>query len=949
MLSGRGKTLLVLVLAPLAIYLGLLNLNERLEWKQPFDGIKLEQTEDGAEVTAILVPASHSLGIRPGDLLVDINGLSIRALDDYTEVVEVLGESGHSGVVADYTFRRAGSAEEVTYPVKIELVSQLSGHDLPLIMVAFVYLGIGIFIFLRNWQAPGAFHFSLICLTSFIVLLFRHSGRASPFDITVYWCDAVALLILPPMFLHFCSYFPAPMAWIRKKPYLKMVFYAPALLLICVRLAWFLGKLQPIGLARTEDVSRFLDKVELAHFLALFGAGAWVLLKAKNLAATSERRKQMKWITVGTFVGILPFAALYGIPYLLDVPLRTWMFASVLSLGMIPLSFGYAITKYRLMDVDLLFKKGVAYVLASSTLLAFYVGIALLMARAIQGLSSQSGFLLLAVSALAVSFLFAPLRDKIQEQLDRRFYRERYSYRRSFLEFGQTLGSEISLERLSDRIANRLQKTLDVSPVTIFLKDDSRPNRFRLGTHRGLPDNLDQAEVELSEDVLFEMAPAAGFTRLDPTRDEVRSLKAELEQLSIHYVEPLRIRARVIGFLGLGERSNGDLLTSEDREMVSTLAGYAAIAIDNALLYRSLEVKANELSQLKIYNENVIENINLGVSVISPDGEVTVWNSAMTALTQIEHSDAQGKDIAELLPENLIQAMREISDGPGWLVEAVSRLYKIHVDLGNDQVRLFNVTVSPFVSREHLNTGTLLIFDDITEKIRLEGQLQQAEKLSSIGLFAAGLAHEVNTPLTGISSYTQMLLSETPADDPRKELLQKVEMQSFRASEIVNNLLNFARFSPSEFQEINLNSLMMDTLSLLQHQFRRNNIEVSMELEPSLPMTVGNGGKLQQVFMNLFLNAKDAMPQGGRLTLKTRTSSSELIVEVADNGVGISKEEIKRIYDPFFTTKSVGKGTGLGLSVSYGIIQEHSGRVTVDSLLGEGTTFSLYFPIRRVN
>ena len=345
----------------------------------------------------------------------------------------------------------------------------------------------------------------------------------------------------------------------------------------------------------------------------------------------------------------------------------------------------------------------------------------------------------------------------------------------------------------------------------------------------------------------------------------------------------------------------------------------------------------------------MVESINLGLSVVSPDGEITVWNTAMASLTRLQRASAVGRKIEELLPKRALEALREVIDGPGWLIEEIRHLYKTHIDFGGDHVRLFNITLSPFISQEDVNTGTLLIFDDITERVHLEGQLQQAEKLSSIGLFAAGLAHEVNTPLTGISSYSQMLLKEMSSDDPHREFLEKIEKQSFRASEIINNLLKFARFSPTEFQEINLNSLMIDTLSLLEHQFKKGAIGIELDLEPALPKTIGNGGKLQQVFMNLFLNAKDAMPEGGRLTLKTCVQDSELVVKVSDTGVGISKDEVKRIYDPFFTTKSIGKGTGLGLAVSYGIIQEHSGRIAVESQPGEGTTFSLYFPVRRVN
>jgi len=142
---------------------------------------------------------------------------------------------------------------------------------------------------------------------------------------------------------------------------------------------------------------------------------------------------------------------------------------------------------------------------------------------------------------------------------------------------------------------------------------------------------------------------------------------------------------------------------------------------------------------------------------------------------------------------------------------------------------------------------------------------------------------------------------------------------------------------------------MVDALSLVEHQFKKTHIDINLELDPALPSTLGNGGRLQQVFMNLFLNAKDAMPDGGRLRIRSYREDSRLIVKVQDTGKGISAEDINRIYDPFFTTKAVGKGTGLGLSVSYGIIQEHSGQISVESHPGKGTTFTLQLPLRRLN
>ncbi len=231
----------------------------------------------------------------------------------------------------------------------------------------------------------------------------------------------------------------------------------------------------------------------------------------------------------------------------------------------------------------------------------------------------------------------------------------------------------------------------------------------------------------------------------------------------------------------------------------------------------------------------------------------------------------------------------------------------------------------------------------------LEEQLQQREKLSSIGLLAAGVAHEVNTPLTGVSSYTQMLLGMFSENDPKHALLLKVRTQAERATNIVNNLLNFSRTgSATEFGEIDIARVLDDTLQLLEPQLRRNQIEILRSYDRDSPGVYGNSGKLQQVFTNLLLNARDAIPDGGRITISTSSSEDgSLTIEVADTGVGIAPENVAKIYDPFYTTKGVGRGTGLGLAVSYGIVQEHTGHISVESTPGQGTSFRITLPTAR--
>jgi signal transduction histidine kinase len=238
----------------------------------------------------------------------------------------------------------------------------------------------------------------------------------------------------------------------------------------------------------------------------------------------------------------------------------------------------------------------------------------------------------------------------------------------------------------------------------------------------------------------------------------------------------------------------------------------------------------------------------------------------------------------------------------------------------------------------------VVTLDDVTEEVHREEILIQQERLASIGLLASGVAHEVNTPLTGISSYAQMLLEETDPSDPRYGLLKRIEQQSFRASDIANRLLNFSRPDRHGFVGVDLNDLVEETLSLFEPQLRGCKIFVRREVDDDLPAVLGHRGKLQQVLLNLLLNARDAMAQGGEIWVRTAAEPGGVRVEVQDTGEGIRPEILGRIYDPFFTTKGPGKGTGLGLSIAYGIVQEHSGRLTVDSRPGEGSRFTIHLP-----
>jgi two-component system, NtrC family, sensor kinase len=366
-------------------------------------------------------------------------------------------------------------------------------------------------------------------------------------------------------------------------------------------------------------------------------------------------------------------------------------------------------------------------------------------------------------------------------------------------------------------------------------------------------------------------------------------------------------------------------------------------------LYGQLRVKAAEVERMRQFNENVLESLDNGLVVVDAQDRVVRWNQALARLCDVPKPEAAGRTLDELFGAPLVDAVRAARrEQPGG-----AALFRIPLSMARgiagDRGALVNIAIVP-LHGERAGApveGSILVFEDVTARVRLEEQLQISDKMASIGLLAAGVAHEVNTPLTGISSYTQMLLDRADPDDPRTKLLEKIERQTFRAAKIVNGLLTLARGGQgaNELAPVDVNGVINDVLSLLEHQLKAVNIQVRRDLAPQPPVVYGMEHKLQQVFLNLFLNARDAMPKGGWLSVTTRASGDCAVVEVGDTGVGIQAEHLSRIYDPFFTTKSLGQGTGLGLSITYGIVGEHDGAMTCESRVGEGTRFTIELPL----
>jgi two-component system, NtrC family, sensor kinase len=924
----------VLALATLAaIVFGIINFQQGINFSAPDDGVSWLNTPRGVEAWHVAEhsPAANA-GIRVGDRLLSIDGVDVRAALDVTKRLWRVGAWSQM----HYRIERGGSRFEAQ--VVSEPAARPASVENYLRIVGLLYLFIGLFIFARRWNATRAVHFYVFCLVSFVLYTFQYTGKLSVFDWEIYWSGIVARLLQPALLLHFALVFPERRSGSRwRGAKLAAIYGVPGILLL-VRI---LVAVQELGFMPTLQARILLDQLDLAGLGIYFLLAAVVFVNSYRRASSGILRQQLKWVTGGALAGIVPFLLLYILPYFLGVVPRPWMNFSALSLVLIPLCFGYAIIRYRLMDVDIIFKRGLAYTAATGGVVAVYIAL-VAVAGALFHTAWPSGVAGEIIAIVVAAFLFQPFRDWIQSRLDRFFYRDRLDYRRTLIEFGRTLSSEVRLDPMLASVMDRISQALLVDRLAIFLEDETRPGTYRLGRSLGLrytgPLDLSYLDAEKNpfahRVLFFESARAA--------RESSPSVRHTLEQLDLNYFIPCRIREHTVAVLGVGKTVDGDFLSGEDIELLFTIAGYLAIALDNAQLYSSLEQKAAQIERLKDFSENIVESLNVGVLAVDLDGAVESWNTQLERLIGVPRHEAVGRKLQEILPAELLAEIAARSAD-----ERVSSLYKFHLRNRAGRNLVVNVSIAPLSGKSGERIGRLILLDDVTQRIRLEDQLVQTEKLTSLGLLAAGVAHEVNTPLAVISNYIQMLAKQLPDGDPRHQLIDKIVKQTFRASEIVNNLLNFSRTGAAEFTEVDLNSVVEETLLLVAHPFKTARLQVIRNLQPQLPPVLGSNNRLQQVFLNLFMNARDAMPSGGMLEVRTAAQNGSVEIEITDTGSGIPRENLHRIFDPFFTTKSSGRGTGLGLSVSYGIIKEHAGKIDVRSTPGKGTSFRLEFPAAR--
>lgn len=930
---NRKIYLLILPVLGLLV-LGGINIYKKITWHEPTDGVIWQQKAGNLTAVKVAINSPADLvGIKKGDILYKINE---EPVNNPIDVAKKLYEAEALNQRATYELVHDGYLVTPYISVGQKGVNLLYFY---LALIGLTTLIIGCIVLLnskRPLTLPYIFFF-LVSLTFYAFHIFSPTGKLDIIDFTFFWLDKTAFLVFPPLLLHFFIIFP------RRKKILKnnirsvYMLYLPAGFLLLARIFIHLPNI--FGFSN-DFILRFnatLDKLDLLHFAAftLFALGMILndTIKAFNIIT----KKQLKWIVYGLGFGILPFTIFYIIPFLFgQVPTKAAEFTVILQ-ALIPLTFAYSISRYKVIDIEVILKKTVPLIFSY-----LFIAFLFFVVSSQTNIFPDSRLNVLIPGILAIvlgATLYTPIKKLIQSLLDRAIYKRSYKYRKTLLTISQELSRERDLQKLSQSLLDHIANALSVQYISLLLPIEGESNSFYILRSRGIsPSDKTSLQLEVGLYNYLKQTDYLSEYSLSDKRDLQKKFRA-LAQQGFYHILPLTVEDNLIGCVGMGKKIDNTLLTLEDWELLLTISSPMALALENAYLYDQANIRASELERLKDYSENIIESLTVGVVVLDQQGIIIGWNRIMEETFTLTKNKVMGKNLAQVLGRNNFRAIF-----PPDTQQELRLMSEISLVMPGGSTKIFDIAKTPLLDNRMNPYGTIIVFEDTTEKISLQQQLVTSEKLASVGLLSAGVAHEINTPLTGISSYVQMLQKKMP-ESPQAHILKKIEAQTDRVARIVKNLLNFSR-NPSDtmLHQVDLKETLQGIIALIEYKLKNLNIHLELNLASLNPIWA-QGEKLQQVFINIILNALDAMPDGGTLTIDLFKKEEQALIQIRDTGTGIKSQHLPNIFDPFFTTKGIGKGTGLGLSISYAIIKEHEGQITVESEPSKGTLFIISIPM----
>ena len=918
----------VAAFAALAAASALLVVSAARTWREtaPQYGLELVQGEFGVAVAKVEPggPASQA-GLRAGDRLLRLGGRPVE-----TEVAAQAILTGHA---AEARLGVLVLRDGATVPLRVVPAALVSWRPDRIVgsFVGLAFLAGALAVMLRPRGGAADPIYAAWCLAGGVLVGVSWSSAGATADWPLFWADRVARLFFPALFVHLVV---ALEPGFRRLRAAVPVLYAPAVALLFVEIQLVgLGKArlaaQPVGL-----IDLLQSRAELLWVAGGLSLGLLLLAAAALRARDAAARAKARWILAGTTAGFAPYLVLSAYPQWMTGSEPTWSWVALPLLALVPLAFTGAVLEYRLMDLALFGRRLVTAVATLAFTLTLFLGVLSLTRWALIPLLQPAGLAPALIAAMITALLAPAIRAGTRDLVSRIYYRRHYSFRRALERVARDLNAEFDLPRLAGSLERRVSEALDAGAVRLLIVSPAG-RLVDPVTQTALPDALPpdaNRRLDRGEVVSLAMVPAA------PER------LPSLHGARVQVLVPLSVEERLIAVLAVGPRRTARLLDSDDLDLLRSVAHHAAAAVAGAQHLARLEEQVALVQRLQARSEALIDGSPIGMAVIDGEGMIRHFNPALERISGRARAAVLGQPYTEALDATLValvcDMLRRVDQ------QGQARAYRVKLGRGTG-ARLANLAACRLASADGTD-GVLFTIDDVTDRVLLEEQLIQQDRLASVGLLAAGVAHEVNTPLTGISSFAQILLEETEGDDPRRPLLEKIVQQADRASGIARGLLRLSR--PKAVPEltlgpVDLGDLIDETVGLLSHQVRQAGATVLTACERPHVMALGDRSRLQQVVLNLLLNALDAVRPGGHVRVRAGDGpGGRAFIEVEDDGVGIPESVKTRIFDPFFTTKKPGQGTGLGLSISYAIVQEHQGTMLAESEAGRGTVMRVVLP-----
>jgi PAS domain S-box-containing protein len=908
----------------------------------PYDGITNIGT--GGVIARIDQASPTAEKLLEGDIVVLIGGVPWD--DTVSTYNEYLGKK--TGDRVDLVIRRNDETVPVTIALTTPPLSEVIIRLVP-ILVALLFLGVGIGVKAYS-PADGAadlfFIWTQVCAVTLTAGVASYLGPA--WATVLFSCS---LRLIGPLSVHFHTKFPQ-YSTIRSKSALLYFLYALALLGIALYLIW-----GPAGLKIAGWYSFYVTSGRLILALSLLIV-VGLLYLAYRYPLSPGTRSKVRLVVLGGVLAILPFAALTVLPdALFKQTIIHYSFAFIF-LGIIPLTYGYAIFRYKLIEIDTHVNRGATYILVYSVLGIFYLVLNALIQR-LTPLALIETTLVNTIVVMVLATIFLPLHKYIQKIVDRIFYGGWYDYRLAVTNIAQGLEQTTDLNTLAQEVARRIVDTFRLQETSVFLRDLSGEfSVIEVASQDNLHGQQARSYPILPRSSLNYLL-RIGATERSTLRKELAQVNVTPEELQLLNSEQINLwvpiigHGQIMGLLAIGPKLGGDIFSGEDMDILRSVVRNISTIIDNIYLLTRLREYTAELEQrvsertAELYNakervEAILASVGDGVIVSDLTGRIITVNAAYVTQSGYEEHEIIGRNLLDLLGEDngavvLAEIETCLKAGEVWKGE-LNNHHK------NGRQYDTQLTIAPVRNQDGYVIGYVGSQIDITIQKELERIKDH---------FIADVSHELRTPTTNINLYLELL--EFAPSEKRRQYMDVVREQSQLLVNIVEDTLDLSRLgrakeSREEFEPVDLNQLAEQVVTAHKPLADNSGIALLFEPDPLIPHILGEHNQLARLIANLVRNAIH-YTMSGSVFVRTCVKDGHVCLQVADTGMGIEAEDLPHIFDRFYRGRNVRQskihGTGLGLAIVKEIVNFHNGKIEVESEVGKGSTFTVWLSALR--